>query len=140
MRRYDRLVQAINDRVVLRVPVETFSESQLTGLQSSGIVAHSLRGGGVGSVVTIVLDAVGVTSGLVTLVIARDELVAFASRFVASLRRLAPGDKVEKQLHLELTSRGKSVHISLEAEDSSDTFARAVLRLVESGEAEDASG
>lgn len=114
--------------VLLRVPEAMVDEELLAGLESSVIVPR-LRGGDLALAITVALDVVGTTSGVVTFLIARDELAEFGGRLVRRLRRLGPRAAGEGlTLHLKLQDQDFKVVVDLKRPEQD--FVQAVVRLV----------
>jgi hypothetical protein len=74
-----------DEEIFLRVPDELVEDGLLEGLPSAW--EADIRGPVLGEVITVINDAVGITSGLVTIGVAHHEMVVLARRIIAMLRR-----------------------------------------------------
>ena len=79
------MLEASDEEIFLRVPDELVEDGLLEGLPSAWEV--DIRGPALGDVVTVINGAVGITSGLVTIGVARHDIAELARRIIAMLRR-----------------------------------------------------
>jgi hypothetical protein len=94
-------VLEVNDEeIFLRVPDELVEDGLLAGFQSAW--EADLRGPALGDVVTIINGAVGITSGLVTIGVARHDIAELARRIIAMLRRQHESLRAQKPFSVQI--------------------------------------
>lgn len=79
------MLEVSDEEIFLGVPDELVEGGLLAGLPSAWEV--DIRGPALGNVVTVINGAVGITSGLVTIGVARHDIAELARRIIAMLRR-----------------------------------------------------
>lgn len=94
------MLEVSDEEIFLDVPDELVEDGLLEGLPSAW--EADLRGPALGDVVTVINGAVGITSGLVTIGVARHDIAELARRVIAILRRQHGSGRAQRPFSVQI--------------------------------------
>jgi hypothetical protein len=105
-----------SEEIFLRVPDELVEDGLLEGLPSTW--ESDIRGPVLGEIVTVINDAVGITSGLVTIGVAHHEIAVLARRIIAMLRRQHASSGTQRPFLIQIKRLSGEAFVTADDEEA----------------------
>ncbi len=118
------MLEVSDEEIFLRVPDELVEDGLLEGLPS--VWEGDIRGPVLGEVITVINDAVGITSGLVTIGVAHHEIAVLARRIIAMLRRQHASLRTQRPFSIQIKRLSGEAFVTA---DDEEAFRELVIEL-----------
>jgi hypothetical protein len=120
--------EVIDEEIFLRVPDELVEGGLLEDLPSAW--EGGVRGPVLDGVIVVVNDAVGITSGLVTIGIAHHEIAVLARRIIAMLRRQHVSMPTQRPFSIQIKRLSGEVFVTADDEEALRELVAELRRMV----------
>jgi hypothetical protein len=117
-----------DEEIFLRVPDELVEDGLLEGLPSAW--EGEFRGPVLGEVITVMNDAVGMTSGLVTIGVAHHEIAALGRRIIAMLRRQHASSQTQRPFSIQIRRLSGEAFVTADDEEAFRELVKELSRMV----------
>jgi hypothetical protein len=117
-----------DEKIFLRVPDELVEDGLLEGLPSAW--EGGIRGPVLDGVIVVINDAVGITSGLVTIGVAHHEIAVLARRIIAMLRRQHASMPTQRPFSIQIKRLSGEVFVTADDEEALRELVTELRRMV----------
>jgi hypothetical protein len=125
------VLEESDEEIFLRVPDELVEDGLLEGLPSAW--EADIRGPVLGEVITVINDAVGVTSGLVTIGVAHHEIAVLARRIIVMLRRQHVSSRTERPFSVQIKRLSGEAFVTADDEEAFRELVTELRRMAKRG-------
>ena len=122
------MLEVSDEEIFLRVPDELVEDGLLEGLPSAW--ESDIRGPVLGEVITVINDAVGITSGLVTIGVAHHEIAVLAQRIIAMLRRQHASLRAQRSFSVQIKRLSGEAFVTADDEEAFRELVTELRRMV----------
>lgn len=122
------MLEVSDEDIFLRVPDELVEDGLLEGLPSAW--ESDIRSPVLGEVITVINDAIGITSGLVTIGVAHYEIAALARRIIAMLRRQHASSSTQRSFSIQIKRLSGEVFVTADDEEALRELVTELRRMV----------
>jgi len=122
------VLEVSDEEIFLRVPDELVEDGLLEGLPSAW--ESDIRGPVLGEVITVINDAVGITSGLVTIGVAHHEIAVLAQRIIAMLRRQHASLRAQRSFSVQIKRLSGEAFVTADDEEAFRELVTELRRMV----------
>ena len=125
------MLEVSDEEIFLRVPDELVEDGLLEGLPSAW--EGDIRGPVLGEVITVINNAVGITSGLVTIGVAHHEIAVLARRIITMLRRQHASLRTQRPFSVQIKRLSGEAFVTADDEEAFRELVTELRRMAKRG-------